>query len=135
MTCTDKRFRLHDLVERINERAEQRDQKSEFVPYKHRKWIVYKAESKETRQLYIGITRQELEKRIANHMHLSKTGLGGPFHRALEFDNFKWSIIAYGLNEDEARTAERNLINEAALSGNAFLLNDKMNSLKTIPRL
>ena len=66
--------------------------------------IVYQAEHKESGRSYIGVTRQPIKQRIAEHKSKAKKGSRTPFHVAIRKEGikaFEWCVLYEIHNTDE----------------------------------
>jgi len=89
------------------------------------KYIVYKHTSKTTRKAYIGLTRQGITVRFAEHCRDAKSAFkkNGKFHNAIEkygSDDWIHEVLFVSFDYDYLNVAERLLITEYNTKNNGY---------------
>jgi len=92
--------------------------------------IIYLAKNKINKKVYVGQTIQKLERRIAQHKHLSKKNKSNSyFHNALKnygFENFDWFILKQCECQEYLNKSEKEFISyfKSNLKENGYNLTD-----------
>lgn len=77
-------------------------------------YLIYRVTNKTNHKVYIGATKDNIEKRKQNHYYRSRTNTGTKFHSEIAtygLDSFRWETIDTAFSIEELASKEKHYIN------------------------